>query len=210
MITEINTQQLMAIIQKITDRIVANRDTLNTLDSALGDGDHGTGISIAFSAASEAISGLDDADMMTILKTTATTIMNRMGGASGALYGTFFLKAAITAKDKNTLNKSDFDQLLQAGLDGVKQRGKSDIGDKTMVDALQPAVIAFTEADTLADGWQHAAASAHGGAENTKDMIAKHGRAKFAGERSRGYIDAGASSIALMFEAINQYWEEQH
>lgn len=209
MTTEINAEQLIAIIEKIADSIVSNKDDLNALDSALGDGDHGTGISTAFSATQDALRDLDDADVMTVLKTSASTIMNRMGGASGALYGTFFLKGAMSAKGKTSLSKSDFDDLLQAGLDGVKQRGKSDVGDKTMIDALSPAVNAFMGADDFASAWELSAKSAREGANNTKDMIAKHGRAKFAGERSRGYIDAGASSIALMFEAINQYWKEQ-
>lgn len=207
--TEINAEHWIAMINRISSKIMENRDNLNELDSAMGDGDHGTGISTAFSAAKDELEKLSDADVMTVLKETANALMNRMGGASGALYGTFFLKAALKAKGKSALSKVDIEQAFQAGLEAVKQRGKSDVGDKTMIDALSPAVDAFSTADNLSDAWENAAKSARNGAENTKNMIAKHGRAKFAGERSRGHIDAGASSIALMFEAIHDYWKEQ-
>ncbi|GAB5491976.1 MAG: dihydroxyacetone kinase subunit DhaL [Phototrophicaceae bacterium] len=208
MSNDINSQRLIEIINCVAKRIHDNRDVLNTLDSALGDGDHGTGISTAFNAAVEDIEALSEPDIMTVLKTTAMALMNRMGGASGALYGSFFLKAAMTTKDKVTLSKSDCDELLQAGLEGVKKRGKSDVGDKTMIDALNPAVMAFVEADSLSNGWEKAAQAAQVGAENTKNLIAKHGRAKFAGERAIGHQDAGASSITLLFEAIHDYWKD--
>lgn len=206
--TEINTQHLIAIINRIAERINNNRDVLNTLDSALGDGDHGTGISTAFNASAEDVNQLSEPDITTIFKTTAMALMNRMGGASGALYGTFFLKAGMTTMGKVVLSKADCEQLLEAGLEGVKQRGKSDVGDKTMIDALSPAVRAFIDADDFTQAWANAAKSAQAGAENTKNLIAKHGRAKFAGERAIGHQDAGASSIALLFDAIHDYWKE--
>ncbi|MEO1286392.1 MAG: dihydroxyacetone kinase subunit DhaL [Chloroflexota bacterium] len=209
MSAEINSQQLHTMIKQVAETIAKHQRELNTLDSALGDGDHGTGISTAFSAAVDDLDELENPDVMTVLKTTASALMNRMGGASGALYGTFFLKAALSAKGKSSLNKDDVDALLQAGLEGVKQRGKSDVGDKTMIDALSPAVLAFVDADDLASGWQSASQAAKTGANSTIDLVAKHGRAKFAGERSKGHMDAGAKSIALMFEAIHDYWEGQ-
>ena len=116
------------------------------------------------------------------------------------------MKAALIAKDKTTLTKSDMDALWGAGLDGVKSRGKSDVGDKTMIDALSPAVAAFCAEDDFEHGWQSAAEAAQQGAESTKDLIAKHGRAKFISERAIGHQDAGATSIALMSAAIHAYW----
>ncbi len=203
----ISTQQLRAMVKAIADQISENRDLLNRLDSALGDGDHGTSISTAFESAVQQVDKLDDdAYASDILKATASALMNRMGGASGALFGTLFMKAALTAKSHDHLDKSTFDSLWKAGLDGVKSRGKSDVGDKTMVDALSPAVSAFNEASDFKNGWQVAAEAAQGGAENTKEMIAKHGRAKFTAERAIGHQDAGATSIALMFAAIHMYW----
>ncbi|MEM9951417.1 MAG: dihydroxyacetone kinase subunit DhaL [Chloroflexota bacterium] len=209
MSAEINSQQLHTMIRQIAKTITEHQRELNALDSALGDGDHGTGISTAFSAAVDDLDKLENPDVTTVLKTTASALMNRMGGASGALYGTFFLKAALTAKGKSSLSKDDIDKLLQAGLKGVKQRGKSDVGDKTMIDALSPAVLAFVDADNLVSGWQSASQAAKTGANSTINLVAKHGRAKFAGERSKGHMDAGAKSIALMFEEIHDYWEGQ-
>ncbi|MEQ8675402.1 MAG: dihydroxyacetone kinase subunit DhaL [Aggregatilineales bacterium] len=203
----ITSQQLDDMIVAIAAQIAENRDLLNQLDSALGDGDHGTSISTAFSSAAEQVKQLEDAQPADILKTTASVVMNRMGGASGALFGTLFMKAALTAKDKTTLTKSDMDALWQAGLDGVKSRGKSDVGDKTMIDALSPAVQAFCGAQDFGSGWQSAAEAAQRGAKSTKTMIAKHGRAKFISERAIGHQDAGATSITLMFEAIYAYWK---
>jgi len=204
----VTTLQLIGFITHIAQAITAHREELNQLDSALGDGDHGTGISTAFEATVEAINGLDNPNIMTVLKTTASTLMNRMGGASGALFGTFFLKGAMIAKGKDTLSKTDMDALLQAGLDGVKQRGKSDVGDKTMIDALSPAVASFKACAGFDEAWKQSALSARQGAESTRDLIAKHGRAKFIGDRAIGHQDAGATTIALMFEAIKNYWEE--
>ena len=197
------------MIQAIAQRIDEHAGMLNMLDSALGDGDHGTGISTAFLAAADDVKQLSNPDVMSILKATASALMNRMGGASGALYGTFFMKSALTTKEKNQLSKADCEEMFQACLQGVKQRGKSTVGDKTMVDALSPAIDAFISAPNLSDGWEHAANAASEGAESTINLVAKHGRAKFAGERSVGHMDAGAKSIALMFEAINLAWKEQ-
>ena len=206
--SEVTSKHLIGMIATISRQITANRDLLNELDSALGDGDHGTGIGTAFAGAVENIDELIDPSIADILKTAATTLMNRMGGASGALFGTFFLKGAIITKDKNRLSKSDMDAVLQAGLDGVKQRGKSDVGDKTMIDALKPAVVAFASCSEFDKAWKQATQAAQKGAESTIEMVAKHGRAKFIGERAIGHQDAGATTIALMFEAIQYYWEE--
>ena len=208
--SEITVTHLVGFINAISQRITAHRDELNSLDSALGDGDHGAGISTAFEVAVEEVDAIENPTMMEVLKATASTLMNRMGGASGALFGTFFLKGAMASKDKGTLSKADMDALLQAGLEGVKQRGKSDVGDKTMIDALSPAVIAFQASSSLAEGWQQAAQAARQGAESTQDLVAKHGRSKFIGERAIGHQDAGATTIALMFEAIRDYWEESN
>ena len=205
---EINAQALAAMISAIHQRIADNVALLNQLDSALGDGDHGTGISTAFGAAVEQVENLENPQPVDILKATALALMNRMGGASGALFGSFFLKGALTVQGKATLTKADMDAMLDAGLAGVKHRGKSDVGDKTMIDALAPAVEAFRAKNDFASGWQAAAQAAEQGAEATKALVAKHGRAKFAGERAVGHQDAGATSIALMFAALHDYDEE--
>jgi dihydroxyacetone kinase-like protein len=184
------------------------KDELNRLDSALGDGDHGTSLGVAFADAVTRVAALEPPTPASVLQTTAQSLMNRMGGASGALYGTMFLRASEVAKDKAALSHEDMKLLWQAALEGVMQRGKAQPGDKTMVDALYPAVRAFSKADSLADSFERAVVAASDGAAQTARMVAKHGRAKFAGERAVGHVDSGARSIAVMFAAMNVYWKE--
>ena len=205
----ISTDDIKNMMIAISEKISAHRDSLNQLDAALGDGDHGTGISTGFEATIEAIA--DAESPADVLKLSATTLMNRMGGSSGALYGTLFLKAATHIKDKTEISASDFAEMLQKGCDGVAQRGKSQVGDKTMLDALSPAVNTLAQKISknvsFADALNEAVISAETGAASTENMQAKHGRAKFVGERAIGHRDAGAQSIVLMFQAIADYWK---
>ena len=188
-------------------RVAAERKTLNRLDAALGDGDHGTSISAAFTQAVSAIKALDQPSLSEIWLTTAKALMNSMGGASGAIFGTFFLKGVPLLRDTECLSKGDMAALLQTGLDGVKARGRATVGDKTMVDALEPAVAAFAGADDYATAWRAAAAAARHGVDSTTALVARQGRAKFLGERAIGHPDPGATTIALIFEAIHEHWE---
>ncbi|MDQ7027551.1 MAG: dihydroxyacetone kinase subunit DhaL [Anaerolineae bacterium] len=207
----ITSDDLKGMIRAITAAIESEKDALNTLDAALGDGDHGTGISMGFASVVDATTEAENPS--DVLRLAAMTLMNRMGGSSGALYGTLFLKAAMHIKDKARITPDDFVAMWQKGCEGVAQRGKSQLGDKTMLDALSPAV------DTLAqqistgipfvNALNDAATAAEFGAESTEKMQAKHGRAKFVGERAIGHRDAGAQSIALMFRAISNYWKDK-
>jgi dihydroxyacetone kinase-like protein len=206
---ELDAAFLVGMIEAISQAITAAREELNALDSALGDGDHGTSLSAAYADAAEKVAILVSPSPAAVLETTARSLMNRMGGASGALYGTLFLRASMTAKEKTVLSLDDMKLSWQAALNGVKDRGKAQPGDKTMIDALQPAVEAFTASGTMDEGFEAAANAATAGAQNTSSMIAKYGRAKFTGERSIGHIDAGARSIAVMYSAMNRYWKEQ-
>lgn len=205
--SEMTVQDWQAMLLAISKRLRAQAETLNQLDSALGDGDHGSSISAAFAAVVQSMAALEQPSFSDIWMMTARTLMNRMGGASGALFGTFFLKGVDMTKGKDSLNKADMDSILQAGLASVKRRGKAERGDKTMVDALQPAVEAFCASETYRAAWQKAAVAARQGAESTRGLLARHGRAKFIGERTLGHQDAGAATIALIFEAIHEYWE---
>ena len=151
----------------------------------------------------------------TILKLAAMQLMNRMGGTSGAMFGTLYLKAAMSLPADEEITPAQFAQMWKAGCDGLAQRGKAEIGDKTMLDALSPAVDALKEKidaeKSFIEALRAAKQAAAKGAESTLDMQAKHGRAKYIGERAIGHIDAGARSIALMFEAILEYFEaNQH
>jgi len=209
--TEIGVQELTGMVAAISAAITEARDELNRLDSALGDGDHGTSLSVAFADAAAKVAALDQPTPTSILSATAQSLMNRMGGASGALYGTLLLRAGMTAKDKKQLTHEDMKTLWRAALDGVIARGKAQPGDKTMIDALQPAVDAFAAGASLDESFEHAAAAAGEGAQATANMVAQHGRARFVGERALGHVDAGARSIAVMFAAMNAYWKEsQH
>lgn len=201
-----NAEQLKGLIQAISERLSAHEAELNALDAALGDGDHGTGISTAFRHAAEGVASAQNP--AEVLRLTAASLMNRMGGSSGALYGTLFLRASASLQDVITIDLAAFAALWEAGLEGVKARGKAAEGDKTMLDALVPAAAAFRAAPDLASAFEAAAQAAREGAEKTKEMIAKHGRAKYTGERSLGHVDAGAASVALMFEAMRDYWQE--
>ncbi|MCY4019060.1 MAG: dihydroxyacetone kinase subunit DhaL [Chloroflexi bacterium] len=206
--SEIGSDNLKAMLRAIAGRIADSRDQLNRLDAALGDGDHGASISAAFAKAVAEVADLPDPQPSEIWLTTAQSLMNGMGGASGALFGTLFLKGVAAIRGKERLVKADLNQLWAASLAGVKARGKAEIGDKTMVDALEPAVLAFAANDDAADAWQAAAEAARNGAESTRALIARQGRAKYLGERGIGHQDPGATTIALMFEALDSYWRE--
>jgi dihydroxyacetone kinase-like protein len=208
-VNEVNGQHLVGIVAAISAAIAAAVDELNELDSALGDGDHGTSLNIAFADAAAKTAALDAPAPAEVLQAAARSLMNRMGGASGALYGTLFLRASSVANDKAFLTHDDLKSLWRAALDAVMLRGKAQPGDKTMVDALHPAVHAFSAGQNLSDSFEQAAAAAARGALNTAQMVARHGRAKFAGERTVGHVDAGARSIAVMFAAMNTYWKER-
>ena len=143
--SEIGSDEVAAMVVAVANCIADDREQLNRLDAALGDGDHGTSISAAFGLAVNNIDALQQPSPSDIWLATAKALMNGMGGASGALFGTLFLKGVSEIRGKDRLSKADLDALWQAGLAGVKARGKAEIGDKTMVDALEPATMAFTE-----------------------------------------------------------------
>ena len=206
---DIGSDELKTMLGAVAQAIGANRERLNRLDAALGDGDHGASISAAFAQAVAAAADLPRPQPSEIWMTTARALMNSMGGASGALFGTLFLKGVGAIRGKARLCKSDFDELWTAGLAGVIARGKAEVGDKTMVDALQPAVLAFTAHDDLTRAWQAAAGAARLGAASTQSLVARRGRAKYLGERGIGHQDPGATSIALMFEALDSYWKDK-
>ncbi len=206
--SEIGSDDLKAMVLAIAARIADSRERLNRLDAALGDGDHGASIGGAFEKAVAEVADLPDPKPSEIWLRTAQSLMNGMGGASGALFGTLFLKGVPAIRGKERLVKADLNQLWAASLAGVKARGKAEIGDKTMVDALEPAVLAFAANDNIADAWAAAAEAASNGAESTRELIARQGRAKYLGERGIGHQDPGATTIALMFEALDNYWRE--
>ncbi|WP_433614190.1 dihydroxyacetone kinase subunit DhaL [Dactylosporangium sp. CA-139114] len=185
-------------IAAVAESVRAEAQHLTDLDTAIGDGDHGVNLRRGFDAVTTALGGLEPASAGDVLGKTGTTLLSKVGGASGPLYGTVFRALGKTLRQGGT-----FAEGLRAALDGVRQLGKAEVGDKTMVDALTPAVDAYasTEADET-DAARAAAAAAKAGAASTVPLVARKGRASYLGERSAGHLDPGAASTALIFEAL--------
>ena len=200
-----DTKKILAIIAAIAKRIESEKDFLTQLDNEIGDGDHGINLARGFKAVEEKIPALADKDIGAILKGVGMALVSTVGGASGPLYGTAFMKAGNVCKGKVELTAEDFAAALEAAIDGVKMRGKAGEGEKTMLDALCPALKAIklgidggkNLADALSDGVDAAAA----GVEFTKTIIATKGRAAYLGERSLGHQDPGATSSLFMLQA---------
>jgi dihydroxyacetone kinase-like protein len=188
------------------ETVTANAAELTRLDAAIGDADHGTNMDRGFRAVRERVLTQDGADLSTLFKQTGMTLISTVGGAGGPLYGTVFLRMGQVAAGKEGLTLEEVADALAAALEGVQLRGKAQRGDKTMVDALGPAVDALRGA--AADGADAAAAmgaaaaAAEEGAAATIPMLAKRGRASYLGERSVGHQDPGATSTALMIRSL--------
>lgn len=204
----IDAKQSIALLQVMAQAIAERQEELSSLDSTVGDGDHGHSLAKALAEAARQVSQLAGPSLETVWRTAGQALQNSVGGASGLLFGAFFTGCGRALKDKDNAGVADVAEMLAAGLAGVQKRGKAQPGDKTMVDALAPAVEAarIAAADlSLAETLARIAEAAQGGAVATQGMVARHGRAKFLGERSRGYQDAGATSMAVMLAA----WAEE-
>ncbi len=185
--------------------IAENEELLTRLDSAIGDADHGSNMARGMKAVLARLDESPPADPAALLKQVGMTLVSTIGGASGPLYGTFFLRMAAGAGDADALDGAGFAAALRAGLDGVVARGKATAGDKTMYDALAPAVDALDAAlgagDGLGGALRAAAAAADAGRDATTPLLARKGRASFLGVRSIGHQDPGATSAALLVAA---------
>lgn len=186
--------------------IADHREELIRLDSAIGDADHGENLDRGFRAVMSKVDSETPATSGAALKLVAGTLISTVGGAAGPLYGTGFLRAAASVGAACELDGAATAAALQAALDGVTARGKAVAGDKTMVDALIPAVEAAKSAADAGDGPDKvlaaAASAAHEGAQATTPMVARKGRASYLGERSAGHLDPGARSTALLLAAF--------
>lgn len=196
----------LAALRRIQAVLQENAERLTQLDAAIGDGDHGTNMARGFNAVLPKVEAEAGAPAGALLKTTAMTLISTVGGAAGPLYGTAFLRAAGVLDDKADLSGRDVLAAFEAALAGVQARGKAVAGEKTMVDALIPAVDALRAAveagEDLATAMQHAANAASAGMEATIPMLATKGRASYLGERSIGHQDPGATSTYLIIQAI--------
>jgi dihydroxyacetone kinase-like protein len=188
----VGTEALDAWIREFARLIAVNKDELTALDSAIGDGDHGTNMDRGLTAVVSMLDAEPQATPSALFKKVGMTLISKVGGASGPLYGTAFLRMAAAAGDEVDLAK-----VLRAALDGVIARGKAEPGDKTMVDALAPAVDALESGAGVAA----AADAAAKGRDATIPLVARKGRASYLGERSAGHADPGATSVTLLLTA---------
>lgn len=182
-----------------------NRDLLTRLDADIGDADHGSNLDRGMAAVLETVDAGPPDSPAALLKTTGMTLVSKVGGASGPLYGTLFLRMATAAGDADELDAATVGALLRAGLEGVVARGKAEAGDKTMYDALEPATRAYDAAVAggaeTGDALDAAAQAAAEGRDATTGMQARKGRASYLGERSVGHQDPGATSMAMLVAA---------
>jgi phosphoenolpyruvate---glycerone phosphotransferase subunit DhaL len=195
--TRITVDGLRAWLQDFARLVAEQRDELTALDAAIGDADHGTNLERGMSAA---VANLDSETPGELCKRVGMTLVSTVGGASGPLYGTFFLRFAGTLGDVSEVNPEMFVAAMRTALDGVVQRGKAEPGDKTMIDALAPAVDALQASlpGPFSDALRAAADAADIGRDATIGMVARKGRASYLGERSVGHQDPGATSAALL------------
>ena len=201
----VGSAELGRWLRAFADEVTDHADELTRLDSEIGDADHGSNMRRGMTAVVGKLDAAPDAAPAALLKSAGMTLVSTVGGASGPLYGTFFLRMGTSAGDRAEFDGAAFAAALRAGLEGVVTRGKAQLGDKTMVDALTPAVdaldAALADGTSLKDALRAAATAAREGADATVPLVARKGRASYLGERSAGHRDPGATSTTLLLEA---------
>jgi len=197
-------QQIVQWLELSAELFKNEQDFLTDLDREIGDSDHGLNMNRGFQKVKEKLPSVADKDIGTILKTTGMTLLSSIGGASGPLYGTFFIRSAASVMAKEELNLAELTKMLQDGVDGIVQRGKAEVGDKTMVDTWNGILVSLdTNQDTtLYDALDCAVTDAEKAMKGTIPLQARKGRASYLGERSIGHQDPGATSTYLLFSAL--------
>lgn len=202
----VTTEDTVRWISTVAAVLHDNREYLTQLDSPIGDADHGINMDRGFRAVLDKLPTVASTDIGTILKTVGTTLVSTVGGASGPLYGTAFLRMGMSTAGKNELYEADVVAMLEAALGGIQARGKAQPGEKTMVDALTPALAAVKEAEAanlgLSKLLRNASDAAEQGMKATIPMLATKGRASYLGERSIGHQDPGSTSSWLILKAL--------
>jgi dihydroxyacetone kinase-like protein len=203
----VTRDQMVQWLENTAAVMKENKEYLTQLDSPIGDADHGINMDRGFRKVLEKLPGVADKDIGNVLKTTGMTLISSVGGASGPLYGTFFMRGGMAVDAKEELTGDDLATMLQAAVDGVVQRGRAQAGDKTMVDAWLPAMKTLRETldgdnDNTIAALSQAVSAAEQGMKDTIPMQAKKGRASYLGERSIGHQDPGATSSYLMLKAL--------
>jgi dihydroxyacetone kinase-like protein len=206
----VSTQDVLHWLNALQNVFAEHRQQLTELDAAVGDGDFGISLDRGFTAVQAELAAKHPADIRSVFQNVAGILIRTMGGTAGPLLGTFFLRAGAACADKSELAPADVVALFQAGVEGIQQRGKAALGDKTMLDALLPAVAAMRSAldagSGLAEILERGAAAAEAGMRETIAMQARKGRGSYLGERSVGHQDAGATASYLLFKAAEDVW----
>jgi dihydroxyacetone kinase-like protein len=205
---KIGRGQFRQILGNINAALEKEKQYLSQLDSHIGDGDHGFGMANGFRIGFEKVSLAPKGSFEEDLRTIGIALIKEVGGVSGTIFGSLLLGMAMATKDRTELRLTDFCAMLAAGLALVQQRGKAEPGDKTMLDSLCPALQSLKQSLagglSLVEAFRRAAQEAQQGAEQTKNMIGKHGRAKYFREKSIGFQDAGATTMAVIISTISQ------
>lgn len=204
----ISTGDVLEFLRRAADVLRENKEYLTELDAAIGDADHGINMDRGFQTILKKLPSVEDKDAGTILKTAGMALVSSVGGAGGPLYGTAFMQAGMAVAGKYELTAEDVVTAMDAALNGVMMRGKSKPGEKTMIEAIAPAVAAMREAlgngaDTQ-EALRQAAAAAEQGMKDTIPMLAMKGRASYLGERSIGHQDPGATSSYLLIRLMSE------
>lgn len=209
----LDVNNVVEVFKEITKNIEINKQYLTDLDAAIGDGDHGINLNKGFQVVMQKLNSSNPKDVGEVLKTVAMSLVSTVGGASGALYGTAFMKATPMGVEKETMDLKDFSEMLKVSIDGIKLRGKGDKGDKTMLDVLIPVSESIEESInknlTPLEALKEAREIAFKEMEQTKSIIAKKGRASYLGERSIGHQDPGATSSYIMINTIYEYLQKK-
>ena len=202
----ITTPRMLHALETMCDTIEDEKEYLSELDGAIGDGDHGVNMAKCFREVKEKLAESSTEDAGTLFKDVGMVVLNSVGGAMGALYGTFFLKLSQESAGKSELTLNDLVAMFQTGEQGILDIGKANLGDKTLIDTLSPAVRAIEaakkEGKSLADALADFEQAAKQGMESTSDMLAKMGRASRLGERTIGHQDAGATSCYFILRSL--------
>lgn len=204
--SSLDTKQMAAIIEGMAKKIEAEKEYLTELDNEIGDGDHGINLARGFEAVEKKLPSLAGDDIGALLKGVGMQLVSTVGGASGPLYGTAFMKAGMACKGLTEIDGPAFVKAMEAAVDGIKMRGKATEGEKTMLDALCPALKVMQDdvaaGKSLKEALQDAAQAAEKGVEYTKTIIATKGRASYLGERSLGHQDPGATSSLYLLQVL--------
>ena len=215
MLTEILDYTFMKnFLLALASRIMSEKDRLDKLDAACGDGDFGIGMYLGFRNVYKAVEEETTEDIGAVLSRAGSAVLSSVGGASGPVFGTFFSEMGEKARGKNRIELDDFASMLEASLEKVCLRGKAEVGDKTLVVALEPATRSLREAASrkaeLLPALQAAAEASKRGCESTANLVAKRGKARYLGEQAVGHLDPGAYFVQVIFEALLSIYKSSY